>query len=201
MLLNTKEKILYNALKLFNKKDTKSITTNHIAKVTKISPGNLYYYFKNKEEIINELYNQMTKKIDFENTPLPNNLCEFKKYCNYVANIWWEYIFLRKELLFLMSRDKELENKVIKDNKKQFNKLLNLIDHLIDINCLKNINNREFLAQTIMIYSQFWTPYLYIMGKERNKKNAKDISNQIEKLFFPYLTEKSKNNLKNCKGE
>ena len=52
----TKEKILLTAIELFNKYTASAISTNHIAAEMNISPGNLYYYFKNKEEIIKEIF-------------------------------------------------------------------------------------------------------------------------------------------------
>ena len=198
--MTTKEKILRSALKLFNKKDTKSITTNHIAKEAGISPGNLYYYFENKEEIIRVLYQNMRNYINFENQKLPNTICEMKIYCDFVANIWWDYIFLRKELLFLINRDNILKKEVIEDNKKQYKKLLKLISHLIEKGCIKKISVdiQKYLADTIMIYSQFWTPYLFIMEQKVSKDNAKKLTKQIDMVFLPYLTEKSIKNLKNC---
>ena len=51
----TKKKIKKQALMLFNENDTFSITTNHIAIATKISSGNLYYHYKNKEDIIKNI--------------------------------------------------------------------------------------------------------------------------------------------------
>ncbi|MGE3760157.1 MAG: TetR/AcrR family transcriptional regulator, partial [Pseudobdellovibrionaceae bacterium] len=52
----TKEKIIKSALDLFNKKGTAAITTHDIAEAAEISPGNLYYHFKNKEEIIRNIF-------------------------------------------------------------------------------------------------------------------------------------------------
>ena len=52
----TKEKILVVALDLFNRHGTRAITTNHIAEACDMSPGNLYYHFKNKEQIIFALF-------------------------------------------------------------------------------------------------------------------------------------------------
>jgi AcrR family transcriptional regulator len=40
--IDTKTKIANSAKKLFNEQETLSVTTNHIAKETGISPGNLY---------------------------------------------------------------------------------------------------------------------------------------------------------------
>ena len=200
--MNTKEKILQTALKLFNDNDTKSITTNHIAKAAGISPGNLYYHFKNKEDIIRALYRQMRDIIDFENKKLPDDLCEMKNYCDFVAKTWWEYRFLRKELLLLINRDKHLANEVLEDNKKQYEKLLKLISHLIEKGCLKEIPKETitYLADTIMLYSQFWTPYLLLLGEKVDKKSVKRVTEQIERVFYPYLTEKSFKNLQECKS-
>ncbi|HEY5975523.1 MAG TPA: TetR/AcrR family transcriptional regulator, partial [Geobacteraceae bacterium] len=57
----TKSRILETAIELFNDKGTKAVTTNHIAAALGISPGNLYYHFRNKEEIIRAIFDQMDR--------------------------------------------------------------------------------------------------------------------------------------------
>ncbi|MGV8964887.1 MAG: TetR/AcrR family transcriptional regulator [Cellulomonas sp.] len=52
----TRDKILDAALELFNDRGTAAVTTNHVATQAGISPGNLYYWFSDKDEIIRELY-------------------------------------------------------------------------------------------------------------------------------------------------
>lgn len=55
-MLTRKEQILQTSLKLFNEKGCLNTSTRHIADELNISVGNLYYYFKNKEEIVIELF-------------------------------------------------------------------------------------------------------------------------------------------------
>jgi AcrR family transcriptional regulator len=66
--INTKSKIKSIALNLFNRMGTLSVSLNTIAKEVGISPGNLRYHYKTREEIILDLYYDMQTKIESLNS-------------------------------------------------------------------------------------------------------------------------------------
>ncbi|MEO8876132.1 MAG: helix-turn-helix domain-containing protein, partial [Polyangiaceae bacterium] len=48
--LSTKDRVLHMAVRMFNRQGTSAVTTNHIAAELGMSPGNLYYHYRNKED-------------------------------------------------------------------------------------------------------------------------------------------------------
>ena len=52
----TRGRILDAAQRLFNERGTAAVSTNHVAAEAGLSPGNLYYHFTDKQEIIRALH-------------------------------------------------------------------------------------------------------------------------------------------------
>ncbi len=110
---NNRERILDASIELFNLSGVVAVTTNHIAAHLKISPGNLYFHFRNKEEIIRELFERMCHDVDSIWRPdnkvvpigSPEDLVE-KSF-----DVFWNYRFFHREMYHLRRRDPELAHK------------------------------------------------------------------------------------------
>ena len=61
--MSTRELILDVALVLLNERGESIVTSVDLANEMNISPGNLYYHFKGKEEVVEELYAQFHARL------------------------------------------------------------------------------------------------------------------------------------------
>jgi AcrR family transcriptional regulator len=107
--MKTKDRILQTSVELFNRSGVVAVTTNHIAKELNISPGNLYFHFANKEEIIRNIFKQMCsetyeiwlgKKGKKLMTPLELIDSNFEMF--------WRYRFFHREMYYLRRKDAQL---------------------------------------------------------------------------------------------
>jgi len=108
--VKTRDKILQKSLDLFNEQGERKVTTNHIAAALGISPGNLYYHFGNKGEIIGELVSQYARRsMTLLATPEDRPLTYADKlgYFEGILENMWEYRFLHRDLEQLMADNPE----------------------------------------------------------------------------------------------
>ena len=191
--LTTKEKILAAALKLFNEKNTQAATTNHIAAALGMSPGNLHYHFKNREAIVFALYEQMLSKSVLSRSSLPATITQVHKHQLYLANVYWEYRFFNRELLFLLSRDPGLQARYIKENVAHKRRIRIVFEQLAANSYLDIPEDRVYtqLVDTVLLCNQFWHSHLETLGSEVDEANLAGGFGHIEGAMRPYLTAKA----------
>jgi AcrR family transcriptional regulator len=109
--LKTRDRILMKSLELFNEAGERSITTNHIAAALNISPGNLYYHFRSKEDIIYEIFltyeNSMVQALSVPDDRVIT-YTEKIGYFESIFNQLWEYRFLHRDLGHLLEESPRL---------------------------------------------------------------------------------------------
>ena len=97
MARQTRQRILDASLARFNAQGEPNVTTNHIADELEISPGNLYYHFRNKDDIIEHLFGRYEERIDAALSPpsgrLPG-LVDVWLQLHLVLECIWDYRFL-----------------------------------------------------------------------------------------------------------
>lgn len=109
--MKTRDRILLKSLELFNEQGERTITTNHIASALNISPGNLYYYFRSKEDIIFEIFLRYEQSmLNALAVPTDRNVTYMDKigYFEAIFHQLWEYRFLHRDLAHLLEESPRL---------------------------------------------------------------------------------------------
>jgi len=109
--LSTRQRIVQAALELFNQQGERHVTTNHLAAHLSISPGNLYYHFRNKQAIVAELFSQYEQLVDqFLQRPSDRVLTIADKAFLLEALLMalWQYRFLHRDMQHLLAADQPL---------------------------------------------------------------------------------------------
>ncbi len=110
--MKTRDRIAHAALELFNENGERAITTNHIAAHIEISPGNLYYHFSNKQEIIREIFKWYQADLVEYFSPMQGEqqdaMTLSRHYLTSMFNLVWKYRFFYANLPEILNRDDEL---------------------------------------------------------------------------------------------
>jgi Transcriptional regulator len=106
VLADTRERILDASLALFNADGSHAVSTRHIATKIGISPGNLYYHFGNKEEIVLCLYERIEQQLlAILAPPATAPMRSFDEVLGYLDAIFahlWEFRFFYRDLNSLL---------------------------------------------------------------------------------------------------
>ena len=169
--MKTRERILATALRLFNESGTGPVSTNHIAEALGISPGNLYYHFSNKEEIIRALFEQQFARWDgdyaFPDDRLPN-LDDLQQLVRTTFVTAWEYRFMYRELIALLRRDTQLHQRWVDVRERGFEGFHELFNLFVAAGVLRDPGDSAVvtrLAELVWLISEFWLASVEVSGE------------------------------------
>jgi AcrR family transcriptional regulator len=110
----TKARILQAALEQFNEHGVDPVSTNHIAATADISPGNLYYHYRNKEQIVRELAETTFAEYGALWVLPPGRapiLADLQAVLRSGFQLQWKYRFFFRELAVLLRHDPVLRER------------------------------------------------------------------------------------------
>ncbi|HMN93403.1 MAG TPA: TetR/AcrR family transcriptional regulator [Hydrogenophaga sp.] len=107
----TAERILEVSLELFNRFGEPNVSTTLISAELGISPGNLYYHYPAKEELINALFQRFERALDqiLGAADGVRNVEDAWFFFHSLFETTWSYRFLYRDLNDLLSKNRLLE--------------------------------------------------------------------------------------------
>ncbi|MEZ9057305.1 TetR/AcrR family transcriptional regulator [Vibrio pelagius] len=166
--MKTRDKIVYAALELFNEHGERSITTNHIAEHIEISPGNLYYHFRNKQEIVRDIFTLYSEELLERFTPIQGqkeSLALLKHYLDSIFTLMWKYRFFYANLPEILSRDEQLHNDYMAVQERLQSNLIAIMRAFVDLKLLKaSEEEMKSMVTSLHLIASSWLAYQSAMS-------------------------------------
>lgn len=186
----TRERILENALRLFNDFGEPNVTTTVIADEMNISPGNLYYHFHNKDEIVEALFADYERDIGAllgapgQQTQEAEDIWLF---LHLLFETIWKYRFLYRDINDLLTRNRLVETHFQRILAQKQKRAESVCRGLATSGVL-TASPAEIpaLATNMTLVATFWLSYEHA----RNPRGEPDIGRgayQVMSLAAPYL--------------
>lgn len=192
--MKTRDRILQTSLQLFNEEGAPRITTNHIADEMNISPGNLYYHFRNKDEIIFNLFQSYEKKIsDALQVPQSRdlNMEDMWLYLHLVFESIWEYRFLYRDLENILSRSKKLRLRFKRILERKIKTAVAIFEGLVRAKVMQaSAEEIQALATNVAVIATYWINFYNIRHEDHSNGNKLGLGvYQVMALVAPFLRE------------
>jgi AcrR family transcriptional regulator len=161
----TAERILEVTLDLFNRHGEPNVSTTAIATELGISPGNLYYHYPAKDELINKLFARYESALA-ELLRAADDVADVEDawlFFHMLFELIWQYRFLYRDLNDLLSNNRRLEMQfqyVLRDKSKAVRTILDGLGrgrHL-------EIEPREAaaVATAMVVVLTYWLSFEYV---------------------------------------
>ena len=191
MARQTRQRILDASLAMFNAQGEPNVTTNHIADELEISPGNLYYHFRNKDDIIEHLFGRYEERIDAAlgapTDRLPG-LEDIWLLLHLVFECIWDYRFLYRDLADILSRNRRLRIR--------FARILRLADEQAH-DVMRGLSQAGVMrasaaeldaaATNVLVIATFWMNYASARGDKDEQVSIRAGIVQVMMLLAPFL--------------
>ena len=189
----TRDRILDVSLAMFNERGEPNVTTNHIADELEISPGNLYYHFRNKDDIVEHLFARFEAGMDAAlATPderLPT-LEDIWLQLHLVFEAMWQYRFIYRDLVDLTSRNRKLRMHFARILKRAGESATTVLQGLVRAEVMRATRAEvDATAQNILLVTTFWMNYNVVRGGT-TEKTSQDLTQgiyQVMMLIAPFL--------------
>ena len=161
----TAERILEVTLALFNRFGEPNVSTTLISAELGISPGNLYYHYPAKDELINALFERYDRALGelLGAADGVRNVEDAWFFLHSLFEIVWEYRFLYRDLNDLLSKNRLLETRfqaVLKNKIRSIRAMLTGMSRAgaIDLDA----RELEPTANCMVVLLTYWLSFEYV---------------------------------------
>jgi AcrR family transcriptional regulator len=161
----TAERILEVTLDLFNRFGEPNVSTTLISAELHISPGNLYYHYPAKDELINALFERYSKGLDtlLQAADGVADVEDAWLFFHMLFELIWQYRFLYRDLNDLLSKNRRLEKEfqvVLKETSRAVEAVLDGLDRARVVRLARP--DMPAVATSMVVVLTYWLSYEYV---------------------------------------
>ena len=192
----TAERILETTLDLFNRFGEPNVSTTLISAELRISPGNLYYHYPAKDELINALFDRYERSLTelLGASGSVRNVEDAWFFMHTLFELIWQYRFLYRDLNDLLSKNRRLETHFQAVLKHKTRAMRTLLDGMQRAGALQ-IDSRELepTATSMVVVLTYWLSFEYVRDPRRalEPESAQAAllrgAHHVLNLLMPYL--------------
>jgi AcrR family transcriptional regulator len=200
----TAERILEVTLELFNRFGEPNVSTTLISAEMNISPGNLYYHYPAKDELINSLFDRFEKALNelLQAADGVSNVEDAWLFFHMLFELIWQYRFLYRDLNDLLSKNRRLETHFQFVLKNKSRAVLALLDGLLQHGAVR-ITPAEATptATAMVVVLTYWLSFEYVREPRKALEPESAAASMGRgafhtlSLLMPYLDEGSRAHL------
>jgi AcrR family transcriptional regulator len=190
---DTRELILTTSLALFNEFGEPNVTTNQIADEADISPGNLYYHFRSKDDIVIELFKRFLSSYQ-PLIEIPQDILLQAEDLWFQLHLSFElksqYRFLYRNLADLTARIPDLNRAMRGLLGRERQAARNSLSGLQQAGAIHITGTqKELLAESILLSTTYWVSYadLFETGSLEDGTAQVNAIARVLMLVTPYL--------------
>lgn len=194
--MSTRELVIEKAIELFNRDRSTNVSTNMIAAEAGISPGNLYYHFKNKEEIIRIIYDKLVESMDpiFYDPEFALSETGIVNFFQRLNIRLYEFRFFYLEISVLLRNDPQLKVYYVERAMRLMERLEEVFVSWVKLGIMKPIpteRERRILARNVWTLGQLWITYTDILADQISLEQVYEGIWHFHSIIRPYFTAKS----------
>jgi AcrR family transcriptional regulator len=200
----TAERILEVTLDLFNRFGEPNVSTTLISAELRISPGNLYYHYPAKDELINALFDRFERSLNevLNASDGVRNVEDAWFYMHSLFELIWEYRFLYRDLNDLLSKNRRLETHFQSILKYKTQSVKTLLDSMSRSGAM-TIDSRDIepTATSMVVVLTYWLSFEYVRDPRRalEPEHAQGSllrgAHHVLNLLIPYLEPQQRSHL------
>jgi len=199
---STRNKIIRAARLLFNENGVANISQRDICTHIAISPGNLTYHFKKRNDIIETLYFELSEALQtiFENAnKKEKNLASLLDLTYTINKILFENRFFMIDFIYVLRTNKTIEKDYRLLSKTRSNQFTDFINELVNDGVMQKAelpNEYDHLFTRMHVFGDFWIASVRATEKEIMLKHTRNYTEAYMQSIFPYLTATGKTEFK-----